>query len=528
MGDTPLPGGGTLAGLAEAAREGIAHVLDPQVLDGLSDGELVGALAQVEALGRAADAARAMLAGQVDHRTCTGWDADGLLGRTGARSGRELVATACGVSWKQADVRMKAARHIHPAHSLSGGLLPAPFPAVAATSATGLMGQEVRELITRTLAAVAPRAHPADLAQAERCLTAAAVGGRALNAHAQMISHLLGQQDADALIDAAPTASRDADEVGSTFAPPTPLRGLQDMARAWAMALDPDGAVPDEQDMMLRRGLTLGRLTRGVIPIRGFLIPETAALLQRQLQAVANPRVSGHAEAIPTADADTGSAPPGADVPDQDGRTPAQRRHDGFMTVLLQAAQSDTMPTLQGAPATLVVTTTVDQLSDDHGVAFLQGTAGQADGAVPVAAAQHAGCAGAIQHVVLDPRGAILGLSSPQRIFTAHQRRAIALRDGTCVIPGCGAPAAQCEVHHVHEHQHGGPTHTDNGVLLCWFHHRFLGLHGWKVRIKDGRPQVKAPPWINLDDAWQDSHTSLHQQWDRTRAHPPGGPPCAA
>ena len=57
------------------------------------------------------------------------------------------------------------------------------------------------------------------------------------------------------------------------------------------------------------------------------------------------------------------------------------------------------------------------------------------------------------------------------RLFNATQRRAISLRDGGCIIPGCSIPAAWSEIHHVKEHQTGGETETCNGVLLCWFHH---------------------------------------------------------
>ncbi|WP_255355578.1 HNH endonuclease [Agromyces sp. Soil535] len=36
-------------------------------------------------------------------------------------------------------------------------------------------------------------------------------------------------------------------------------------------------------------------------------------------------------------------------------------------------------------------------------------------------------------------------------------------------------PAAWCEIHHVTPDTHGGPTHPDNGVLLCFFHREHEG-----------------------------------------------------
>jgi 5-methylcytosine-specific restriction protein A len=49
----------------------------------------------------------------------------------------------------------------------------------------------------------------------------------------------------------------------------------------------------------------------------------------------------------------------------------------------------------------------------------------------------------------------------------------------------------------------GGATHTGNGVLLCWFHHRTIDTAGWQVRMNRGSPQVKAPPWIDRDAPWR-------------------------
>nr|WP_281069497.1 HNH endonuclease signature motif containing protein [Microbacterium amylolyticum] len=66
-----------------------------------------------------------------------------------------------------------------------------------------------------------------------------------------------------------------------------------------------------------------------------------------------------------------------------------------------------------------------------------------------------------------------------------------------CIIPGCPVPASQCEVHHVTEHSRGGPTHTDNGVLLCWHHHHRLDTSGWEIQMRHGRPYVKAPEWVD-------------------------------
>src|SRR5690606_39825152 len=76
-------------------------------------------------------------------------------------------------------------------------------------------------------------------------------------------------------------------------------------------------------------------------------------------------------------------------------------------------------------------------------------------------------------------------------------------RDGGCIIPGCTIPASWCEIHHVDPAENGGPTHTDNGVLLCWAHHRSIETSGWEIRMIRGAPHIKAPPWIDPYAEWR-------------------------
>lgn len=134
-----------------------------------------------------------------------------------------------------------------------------------------------------------------------------------------------------------------------------------------------------------------------------------------------------------------------------------------------------------------------DQVGDPHGVAFLQG-AHFPSTAVRASVAAQVGCAGAVQRVLMGPLGRIIAIEAPHRAFTAHQRRAIALHDGGCVIPGCSVPATWCEIHHVTPWACGGATTTDNAVLLCWHHHRTLEMSGWTITMDEGVPRVSAGP----------------------------------
>ncbi|WP_354002933.1 HNH endonuclease signature motif containing protein [Microbacterium elymi] len=89
------------------------------------------------------------------------------------------------------------------------------------------------------------------------------------------------------------------------------------------------------------------------------------------------------------------------------------------------------------------------------------------------------------------------------------------MRDGGCAIPGCNVRATWCEIHHVREHSEGGETSTDNGVALCWFHHRTLETSGWEVRILNGVPQVRGPAWWDPHRRWRP--VDNHPLWMRKR-----------
>jgi hypothetical protein len=294
--------------------------------------------------------------------------------------------------------------------------------------------------------------------------------------------------------------------------------------------LDPDGAEPAEDIAMRARGIVLGRAKDGVIPIRGGLLPEVAGQLQRIWDAYLNPKVDGPPHPgvhfaptdpddqtatdgqAPTDDRALSSADPGGMI---DGRTRAQKHHDALAAALGIAARHDDMPRLGGAAPTLVVSVSAHDYRAARGWAHVDGI----DTPVSTRVAAHTACAGTVQRVVTDDGGRIIALGTTDRIFTATQRRAIALRDRECLIPGCHVPATWCEIHHVREHAHGGATHTDNGVALCWHHHRTLDTSGWRIRMTHGRPEVQGPVWWDPRRQWRTPHPHTMQPRPRPRTH---------
>ncbi|UUT36013.1 DUF222 domain-containing protein [Microbacterium elymi] len=152
--------------------------------------------------------------------------------------------------------------------------------------------------------------------------------------------------------------------------------------------------------------------------LRGNLLVDVAAQLQLLLDAQNNPKRQGPTFApIPSDDSDE---PPKSLA---DPRTMPQRAHDAFAAILIAAAGSADTPTLGGAAPTLTVAVRAEDLECGRGYAHIDGI----DEPVPLHVARHAACCGKIERVILDAFGRILDIQVRDRIFTPHQRRAIAL-----------------------------------------------------------------------------------------------------
>jgi hypothetical protein len=419
-----------LTRVSELLSEAVAPLTDALELGAMCNDSLLATVQAAESVGRIIDGLRILAAGEVAERSRSTLGSDRLSARRGCRTPGELLERVAQISGQTARARLQLAAHVRPAFSLGGELLPGAFPAVREALALGALSTDAATAIVSQLAPVLERGHAID----------AAIGTGGVSA-------------AETELVAAARAGEPADEVRL-------------MAQTWALFLDQDGALPDESRGNRERALSLGREQRGTVPIRGALLPEVAAQLQRLIDAFLNPVVDDGPRFTPDDESRDRSDDERFSGDDPERRTPPQKRHDALAGILTVAAAHDSAPQLGGAAPTLVVAITVDQLDDPHGTAFVQGGAQDA-AAVSASAARHVGCSGSIQRLLLSRTGRIVELGSPQRGFTGHQRRALTVRDGECIIPGCHVPAAWCEVDHVTEHPRGGPTHTDNGVLLC-------------------------------------------------------------
>ena len=297
---------------------------------------------------------------------------------------------------------------------------------------------------------------------------AVAVGAVSLR-HASVVSATM-ESLPDAALDAAGRAwcEEFLTERAQEFEPAT----LRKIARRLVDTIDPDDTLADAAYRDRRRGLTVSQRADGSAHVDGELTPLCAEALLTCLDAAAKP------------------AP--ADDGERDPRSAAQRRHDGLHDSLLVALRAGQLPASGGVSTTILISMTAEQAESRSGLAV---TGHGALISVPVALAL-AGDA-QLQTVVLSKVGAIEAYSSAQRLFTAAQRLAMAVRDGGCSVPGCTVPAAWCQAHHIVEYIRDGPTTVSNGTLVCGDHHRYFEQRGWRCTMIDGAPHWIPPPWID-------------------------------
>ncbi|WP_372468826.1 DUF222 domain-containing protein [Microbacterium maritypicum] len=472
-------------------------VLRSDVIARLGDDEKMGLLRVAGEVQRRVEAVVVETVASVDERPA-GSGEPAFCGRYGCRTVNELLQRVLRTDAAGAGRVVKAAKAVRREVGVSSGAwLPARWPALRVALVDGTIG------VAGLLAAIGP---------IEQAGSRVGTADR-LRADAELAAYARGTSVAD------PDAGADAEpDAGGDVGPAATPEDLRLLAQVIVQYLDPDGAEPADDIAMRVRGLTLGRAKDGVIPVRGRLLPEVAGQLQRLFDAYLNPKVDGppvpgvmfrpsdatnsetNSETLDDgAGMDDDALPSGDPGRMVDTRSRSQKQHDTLAAILGIAARHDDTPRLGGGAPTLVVSVTADDYTTGRGWAHIDGI----DTPVPTRVAVHTACAGGVQRVLFDPHGRIIGISTTDRIFTAHQRRAITLRDRECLIPGCHVPATWCEIHHVHEHAHGGPTHTDNGVALCWHHHRTLDTSGWEIRMRHGTPHVRGPAWWDPTRRWR-------------------------
>jgi hypothetical protein len=356
-----------------------------------------------------------------------------------------LLVESLHLSRREASSRLRQAEFLTPERSLSGAAGSVALPATAEALRDGSIGVEHASVLVDVLRQVRT-VDPTDdgsVARAEEILVPLAV-------------------------QAAPQAVRSA--------------GRELLAR-----LDQDGRSPDERELREpRRELRTSRTRQGWVQFSGRLDPETGQLLDDLLGPLAKPR------------------PKNPETGEVDQRTAAERHGDALADILELAARSDELTVQGGERATLIVTMTLQDLTEQARHALI-GTPGLSAGAL-----RRLCCHAAYVPAVLSGQSEVLDLGRAKRLATPAQRRALALRDPGCAFPGCTRKPKWCQPHHILPAHQGGPTDLANLVLLCTRHHRHIHHTDWTVRITHhGLPDFTPPKW--LDPQRRPLHNHAHQ-----------------
>jgi len=216
--------------------------------------------------------------------------------------------------------------------------------------------------------------------------------------------------------------------------------------------------------------LTLQALGDGTTKVTARVPDPVAARLATYLHAYTSPRQprqpsqpgqTGHRD-------ETDGSTQVAD-PSPAERIPYDRRLGQAFCSLLEHLDPDRLPLHGGDATTVMVTMSLDQLTQGLQAA---GAANLADGTrITASEARRLACTAKILPAVLGGNSEVVDLGRSRRLYNAAQRKALRLRDRECRAEGCTVPAAWCEAHHRTPWAQGGKTDLADGVLLCSHHH---------------------------------------------------------
>ena len=166
-----------------------------------------------------------------------------------------------------------------------------------------------------------------------------------------------------------------------------------------------------------------------------------------------------------------------AEIALEDPRSMDHVLADGFTQIFLNGLRADPSVVPGAGRAAVRVIVTDKVLADRAGSALLEDNLST----ITFSKLSEYLCEGGTVGVIFNADGTI-DVGREQRLFTPRQRTALGVRDAGCRFPGCTKPPSWCEAHHVQYWvRDRGRTDTENGILLCRFHHTFIHDKGWEI-----------------------------------------------
>src|SRR5271156_470612 len=246
--------------------------------------------------------------------------------------------------------------------------------------------------------------------------------------------------------------------------------------------LNPDGDFTDT-DRARRRGITLGRQDiDGMSPIRGYLTPEARATLDAVFAKLAAPGMCNPADIEPCV-----SGTPSQEAIEHDTRSAAQRNHDAFNAAGRALLASGDLGQHNGLPASIIVSTTLQDLEAGAGKALTGGgTLLPMSDVIRLASHAH-------HYLAIFDKGQALALYHTKRLASPAQRIVLYAKDRGCTAPGCDVPGYFTEVHHVTPWAKTHTTDINDLALACGAQHK-IAEQGWTTRKNQRGDSEWIPP----------------------------------
>src|ERR1700728_2528920 len=263
--------------------------------------------------------------------------------------------------------------------------------------------------------------------------------------------------------------------------------------------LHPDGDFTDI-DRARRRGLTIGKQDLdGMSPISGYLTPEARATLDAVLAKLAAPGMCH-----PDDDEPCVSGTPSHAAIQGDTRSRGQRNHDALLAAARALLASGDLGQHNGLPASIIVTTTLQELEAGAGKALTGGgTLLPMSDVIRLAGHAH-------HYLAIFDKGKALALYHTKRIASPAQRIVLYAKDRGCSFPGCSVPGYLCEVHHCNRYATNPVTDVNDLTFGCGPNHK-LAEQGWTTR-KNSHGQTEWIPPPHLDHGRPRVNTFHHPE----------------
>jgi hypothetical protein len=299
--------------------------------------------------------------------------------------------------------------------------------------------------------------------------------------HLKVIQTFVRDLPADTPHDTVECAERFLAEQSSKLRPDQ----LEKVANRCAVLINPDGKFSDI-DRARQRGFTWSpQRSDGMSNGKLVASPELRANLDAWLARFAAPG---------TCDPDHESL---CATDEPDIRSHAQRQHDAINVLVRGQLGDPKLGVHNGLPVTVIVSTTLQELSSATGRAVTGGgTLLPMRDLIRMASRAYHYLAVFDEH---ENRPLYLGRA--RRIASADQRLVLYAKDRGCTAPGCEVPGYWTEVHHNDDWARGGQTDIDRLTLACKPDHKLVDK-GWRtIKLENGSTQWIPPPHLDHGQA---------------------------